>query len=400
MLFEPQRHEALTDIAWDAERVRAGLSALVQAIEQQRLPDGRWPQHPDDDEGDEPRTGFKTLYQGRAGVLWALWALQRAGAVHVHIDLAQAIVEADQAYRADPDLGERRPSLFNGESGLLWVLWQLTGTDEAADRLHAAVRANLHHPSQEAYLGSPGTMLVAWQMWRATGQARWREVLVEGAEVLWQGWVFDEGAQCHLWTQQLYGQTVQYLGAGHGFAGCVQPLLLGAYLLDAAHRDQLYERCEATLEAFARSGKGGAVNWPPGTFTARPGRPQVLVQWCHGAPGIVTALAAFPPGRSARMDAMLAGAGEAIWQAGPLVKGPGLCHGTAGNGLAFLTLHRRSGEALWLHRARAFAMHALVQSERLRREHGQARCTLGTGDAGLALYLWRCLEGGAALPGL
>jgi lantibiotic modifying enzyme len=399
MLFEPQRHEALDDTAWDAELARTALRAIAQEIEQQRLPDGRWPLHPDDDEGDEPRTGIKTLYQGRAGVLWALWALQRAGAIDLHIDLPQALLEAEQAYRADPDFGPARPSLFSGESGLLWVLWQLTGADTAADRLHAAVRANLHHPSQEAYLGSPGTLLLAWQMWRATGQARWRDAFVEGAEVLWQGWVFDEGAQCHLWTQQLYGKTVQYLGAGHGFAGCVQPLLLGADLLDAAHREQLYERTEATLAALART-EGDAVNWPPGTFKPRPDGPQVLMQWCHGAPGIVTALAGFPRERSARMEALLTGAGQAIWQAGPLAKGPGLCHGTAGNGLAFLTLYRRTGNDLWLQRARAFAMHALAQSERLRLEHGQARCTLGTGDAGLALYLWRCLEGGAALPGL
>ena len=45
--------------------------------------------------------------------------------------------------------------------------------------------------------------------------------------------------------------------------------------------------------------------------------------------------------------------GELTWRAGPLVKGSGLCHGTSGNAYAFLVLHRRTGDELWLDRARA-----------------------------------------------
>ncbi len=160
---------------------------------------------------------------------------------------------------------------------------------------------------------------------------------------------------------------MQYLGAAHGFAGNAYPLLKGAALLDTEHREALYERCAGTLRATAKF-EQGAVNWPPGTFAPRPGRPGMLMQWCHGAPGVVTALADFPPQRSADMDAMLVGAGHAIWKAGPLAKGYGLCHGTAGNGYAFLKLFRRTGDALWLERARSFAMHALAQSERMRQQ--------------------------------
>jgi lantibiotic modifying enzyme len=126
----------------------------------------------------------------------------------------------------------------------------------------------------------------------------------------------------------------------------------------------------------------------------------MLVQWCHGAPGIVTATADFPTGLSADMDALLLGAGETTWKAGPLAKGYGLCHGTAGNGYAFLKLHRRTGDSKWLERARAFAMHALGQHERMRAEHGVGRYNLWTGDAGLAVYLHHCLGGADGMPGL
>jgi DUF1680 family protein len=124
----------------------------------------------------------------------------------------------------------------------------------------------------------------------------------------------------------------------------------------------------------------------------------MLMQWCHGAPGIVTAFAAFPPQRSPAVDAMLAAAGHAVWHAGPLAKGHGLCHGTAGNGYAFLTLYRRTGDPLWLHRARAFAMHAIAQRERMCARHGRGRYTLWTGDPGLAVFAWHCIDGRGALP--
>ena len=86
------------------------------------------------------------------------------------------------------------------------------------------------------------------------------------------------------------------------------------------------------------------------------------------------------------------------WRAGPLRKGANLCHGTAGNGYAFLALLDRTGDERWLTRARAFAMHAAAQVEHDRSEYGQGRYTLWTGDLGTALYLADCIDGGGKLP--
>jgi hypothetical protein len=98
------------------------------------------------------------------------------------------------------------------------------------------------------------------------------------------------------------------------------------------------------------------------------------------------------------MDEMLLAGGEAVWAAGPLTKGYGLCHGTAGNGYAFLKLYRRTGDTLWLDRARVFAMHALAQRDQMRQSHGQGRYNLWTGDLGLAIYAWHCIEGADGMP--
>jgi hypothetical protein len=114
---------------------------------------------------------------------------------------------------------------------------------------------------------------------------------------------------------------------------------------------------------------------------------------------MVASLAGLAPDDEQLTELLLEG-GELTWRAGPLRKGAGLCHGTAGNGYAFLKLLERTGDELWLERARSFAMHAAKQIERSRAEHGRGRHTLWTGDLGAALYLRDCLTGSTRFPTL
>jgi len=148
-----------------------------------------------------------------------------------------------------------------------------------------------------------------------------------------------------------------------------------------------------TLQRFAVA-EDGLVNWPgvAGMQLGANRDRQIRVQWCHGAPGIVATLAHL-------LDEELAVAGgELTWRAGPLRKGANLCHGTAGNGYAFLALFARTGDERWLTRARTFAMHAAAQVEHSRSEDGRGHYTLWTGDLGTALYLADCADGGGELP--
>ncbi|MEM7364999.1 MAG: lanthionine synthetase LanC family protein [Pseudomonadota bacterium] len=100
----------------------------------------------------------------------------------------------------------------------------------------------------------------------------------------------------------------------------------------------------------------------------------------------------------ADIDQVLLDAGNLIWQAGPLAKGSNLCHGTGGNGYAFLKLFERTGDEQWLDRARAFAMHGISQYEAESARVGFDRFSLWTGDIGLAIYLHDCLRAEAAFP--
>ena len=398
MLFEPDRHEPLLDIAWDAGRARAAIRDIVADAEDALLPDTTWPWHPLDRERDaEPRQ--KSLYLGASGVLWALWYLRQAGAVALRIEPADLIGRVHAAYLAEPDTGAVVPSYFLGETGILLAHWRMTGSRAAADALATAIASNVANPANEPLWAAPGTMLGALAMLRWTGEARWRELYLENVAQLWRTWLPREHPRCHVWTQDLYGHVVQYLGAAHGFAGNAYALLRGAALLTGAQRETLHDRCVETLRATAIAA-GDGVNWPPAMDAPGGGGRKMLVQWCHGAPGIVTALASVPRGRSDELESMLAMAGATVWLAGPLAKGSGLCHGTAGNGYAFLALHRRTGDPVWLERARAFAMHAIAQSERARQRYGWRRYTLWTGDAGVAVYLWHCVQGTGGLPTL
>jgi hypothetical protein len=414
MLHEPDRHEALSPQPWQAERVQAGLQALVADVLAQRRDEAFWPPHPGDVSPDEPpTTRFKSLYLGSAGTLWALWWLQRQGAIApTGIDFAAAMAQVDEAFVREGETGPAEdlvPSYFLGATGILLMRWLMTPGDPAhaaaraavADRLHAAIEANIPNPTNEALWAAPGTMLAALPLWRATGEARWRLLLQANIDQLWVTWLKDEASGLWLWTQDMYGRQTQYLGAGHGFVGNVYALLACWELLDEARRQAVLERTGAVLQAMALE-DDGAVNWPPLPVPAGSTTPgKRLMQWCHGAPGVVTALAGLPAGTSPLIDGLLARGAEAVWRAGPLNKLHGLCHGTAGNAYALLVQHQRSGEARWLARARAFLLHALQQAEQARATLGRGRYSLWSGDLGLAVALWHGLHPqGAGLPGL
>ena len=396
MLHEPERHEPLLDTAWDAKRARDAIAAIVDDAQSTLGMGIGWPPHPLD-VGDDPEPPAKTVYFGASGVLWALWYLREKRVVSLRIEPADLIDRVHEAYLAQPDTGEVVPSYMLGEVGILLVRWRLTKSRDAADRMARAIADNIPNPTNESLWAAPGTMVGALHMLQWTREERWQKLYLDNVEQLFRTWHRSEHAPCHLWTQDLYRRIVQLIGAGHGFAGNAYALLRGAALLPADRRVLLLDRCVETLAATAQF-EGDAANWPQSVGAPRPGRTHKLVQWCHGAPGMVTGLADFPVNHSAGMDAMLIKAGNLIWNAGPLTKGPGICHGTAGNGYAFLKLFQRTGDEIWLARARSFAMHAIAQSERARAQYGRGRYSLWTGDPGLAVYLWHCVEGSGGLP--
>jgi hypothetical protein len=184
-----------------------------------------------------------------------------------------------------------------------------------------------------------------------------------------------------LWTQEFVpGRRDRYVGFAHGFAGNAFALAQGARQADAIE--------VATRLALV---EGEFANWPAVADQPLELAAGIRTQWCHGAAGMVVALSGLEGG-DAWHELLLAG-GRTVWAAGPLRDRAGLCHGTAGNAYTFLKLFERTGDELWLERARRFAMHALDQT-------GEPWYSLFTGDLGVALCLRACIDADARFPTL
>jgi hypothetical protein len=394
-LYSPTSHEPLTQQRWSESRARAAIAEIVADAEEAFHPEHLWPPHPldEDESDDEPLSPLACLYLGASGVVWALAALERSGAVTLQREWADVAAWLPERYGAMPDLpqwsgGGASPSLLIGESGILLVAHALAPDPQHVDRMVACARSNVDSPANDLMWGSPGTALAAQLMYDRTGDERLADAWRESVDRLWERWRDD------LWLQEIYGKRWHFIGPGHGFAGNVHMLARGD-LLDADRRSVLERRSLDVLRKYVRR-EGGLAQWP--AVPTWPADPSALrTQWCHGSPGIVTSFAAVSTHDDELTELLVAG-GELTWQAGPLTKGPGLCHGTAGNGYAFLKLLDRTGDERWLDRARAFGMHAVEQVRRTREEHGRGRYTLWTGDAGAAWYLWSCIAADSAMP--
>jgi hypothetical protein len=392
-LWDPDRHEPLAGAAWNAGAVRAAIERIVVDARATFTPDGLWPIHPDD--GPPEHGPFAGLYFGAAGVIWALDHLQGAGAVPEGPTFSERLPEIEVRDAGFLErLGPMAGGYLLGRGGLLFVRWKTGRDGETLARLADLIAANSENRALELMWGAPGTMLVALALHEATGEARWADLFRAGAAALEAAFVPDETLDARIWTQDLYGSHVAFLGAVHGFAGNAAVLNAGRLLAPDKTWDAWREEIGRTLRATAIR-EGDLANWAPQLGLPTEGRHgRLLLQHCHGAPGMVTALA----GIDAPIDDLLIAGGETTWRGGPLRKGSNLCHGTAGNGYAFLKLFERTGDEMWLERARAFAMHAIAQSEAQAAELGRRRHSLWTGDPGLACYLWDCLEGRARFP--
>ena len=391
-LYLPEAFEPLVDMPWSELRARAAIRDIVldtdEAFRGQRL---FW--RADEWDRWHATSPMKNLYVGTAGVLWALNRLEELGHAKSRLDLSELAVRNVELTRERPDFpkGMRLPApaesaLLTGETGILLLACKLAPSLDLADDLFALIRANVDNEAEEVMWGAPGTLIAAQWMWELTHDDRWRSAWNETAEA-----ILSRRDADGYWTQRLYGQKLRSLTPPHGLVGNVQALLP----LLAVDRAESLMSDTARLLADSVIVQGGLANWPPRPRPELPGPDgQIRVQWCAGSPGIVTSASTYLD-----EELLLAGA-ELPWRTGPpnLEKGPGICHGTAGNGYAFLKVFTRTGDEKWLERARCFAMHALAQVERLRVERGRGRHSLWTGDVGTALFAADCIGGTSGYP--
>jgi lantibiotic modifying enzyme len=383
MLYEPTRFDALIDEPWVPARVEEAIAAIVADADAAFDPTALWPAHHWDAlEKPLPLSG---LYVGAAGVIWALDELRKSGHAESSLDLAAAVVRAVELEQASPDFSEdehyRPGALMSGDTGALLIAFRLTTDPALADDVHALVYENVDNPTDDISWGAPGTLLAALAMGEWTGEPRWEVAARETATAL-RARRGDDG----LWRQD---DDYRGLGTLHGAAGNTLALLR------VEPDETLAAETAAVLAAHAVC-EDGLANWPgaTGRTLVRPRDGRIPLQWCTGAPGILTGAWKY-----FREDLLLAGA-ELIWRAGAHgdEKGHGLCHGTSGNGFALLKAFARTGDERWLERARRFAVHALSQAERIAAANGRRRYSLFNGDVGAALFAAACLDADPRVP--
>ena len=130
-----------------------------------------------------------------------------------------------------------------------------------------------------------------------------------------------------------------YSGAGHGLSSILQ-MLLGFPEHFSERKDVeslIHKAVDYVLTCECSSGSYPSV---PGEVRHQEDK---LVHWCHGAPGVVYLLAkAYLTWKDEKYLQAMRRSANLIWHKGLLRKGPGICHGVAGNASLldiYLTVH-------------------------------------------------------------
>jgi hypothetical protein len=390
-MIEDARHVPLRPIPWSESGAVAAIKDIVADGLEHFHAERFWPAHPLDDVED----GHSSFYVGATGMMWGIDYLGLVGATDTRFDFRPFLPRLMEVNRAELPAYEdyaAHGSLLFGDLGTDLLVMRLDPTPAVADLIYARAEANTSLPVRELMWGMPGSMIACVHMAAMTGEPRWRDLFaIQAARLLDDLEETDDGP---LWTQDLYGQLLRYLGPVHGYAGNMIALMRGWEWLADDQRARIAEAVPRTLIANAWRSELG-TSWR--AIVADRDRPPWLCQHCHGAPGMVTAFAD-APFLAPELEELLGEGGKFTWTAGPLAKGAGLCHGTGGNGYAFLKLYRRTKNSIWLDRARAFAMTGIAQYREAREQFGRGRYSLWTGDIGLAIYLWDCLTGNPKFP--
>lgn len=146
-----------------------------------------------------------------------------------------------------------------------------------------------------------------------------------------------------------------YLGAAHGLCSILHMLLESPWFTQTDGEfnnvsKTKFDDIKKSVEHFAGI-QDADGNFPTRLFNSD----KKLIHWCHGCSGAIYVLT--KAYLIFKDESYLGGCrkcADSIWRHGLLRKGPGICHGIAGNGYAFLLMYRLTGERKYLYRAAKF----------------------------------------------
>lgn len=187
--------------------------------------------------------------------------------------------------------------------------------------------------------------------------------------------------------------STQYIGAAHGISAIYHMFL---EVLPLMHKDtkkvEIIRKCLEKLRSLQRPDGNFPSSFEKGDNETK------LIHWCHGAPGVIYAMIKAHltynnnGGDDDDYKTSAERCAELVWQKGLLRKGPGICHGIAGNGYVFLMMYRLTNDSKYLYRAIKFA-EFLENPEFLREARTPDRpSSLYEGYAGTICFLLDLLQ--------
>lgn len=216
-------------------------------------------------------------------MIWAIDYLGRAGASKKRFDFRPFLPRLMDANRAEQPRYQdyaAHGSLLLGDLGTALMVMRLEPDPAIADLVYARANANTNLPVRELMWGTPGSMIACTHMAEMTMEQRWRELFtIQAARLLRELEETDDGP---LWTQDLYGRQLRYLGPVHGYAGNMIALMHGWEWLTDDQRARITSAIPTTMAANAWRSESGA-SWR--AVAVDRDNPPTLCQHCHGAPG-------------------------------------------------------------------------------------------------------------------
>ncbi|KAJ3712968.1 hypothetical protein C8R42DRAFT_686174 [Lentinula raphanica] len=223
----------------------------------------------------------------------------------------------------EPDEGEDDGcEVLYGQAGLLYALLRLRASSAGANQ---EIKINLDSFVNESTIASVIRSIITRGRFGASHYASNVSRRSAVPSLMWS------------WHHK------RYLGASHGVAGILHVLLMCPLDTIAPYIPDILQTIEWLITYQDNEG-----NWPT-SLKQRYSQKNDLVQWCHGAPGMLILFATlirrairnpevFPlttPFLNSLSEAIQRGA-NIVYQKGLLRKGVGLCHGVGGSVYALL----------------------------------------------------------------
>ncbi|XP_055338178.1 lanC-like protein 3 homolog [Paramacrobiotus metropolitanus] len=341
------------------------------------------------------------IYTGLAGVAYSCMRIAQTRNIaetdrEMAVGLGRRLLEA-----ALVDTGEKDDGFLIGAPGVFVVgalFYHATGEVEKAEQCLLTfadfcknVDSIKHHKSSgdELFSGRAGYLAGLLELWKVFPNheiLKSIDVKAIVEAIIHSGRKYSKKQRLEdVSPLYFYHFDSDYLGHAHGASFILQMLLSFLPVLKqiSGAEEDIKKSIDYLIGQHDKSG-----NFPPVFGEKRLDPHDELVHWCHGAPGVIYMVAkAYMVYKDKKYLDVCELSADCIWKKGLLRKGPGICHGIAGNGYAFLIMYRLTGQAEYYYRAQSFAdimFHAKVQEKSRTPDHPYS---LFEGVAGSACFL-------------